>query len=325
MTSRRNFILATGAALMVTAFPAFPAFAAYPDKPIQLMVPWPPGGASDGAARLVARHLQDRLKQPVIIENKPGASGNIGAGAVARATPDGYSLLQTSGPFSINPGLYKKLPFDTLKDFVPVALLTTSPSVLLIHPSTPAKTVQDFTKLAKNADKPMIVATPGNGSAQHLALELLKKKASLSTLNVHYKGGAPALQDLIGGQVPAMMTNLSEALPHLKAGRVRALAVTTSARTSLLPDVPTLMESGLADAGTGGWNGIHAPAGTPMEIVTRLNKEINAILEMPEVKQQLSAMGYDVRTTTQAEFAKFVTDQISTWKAAVELSGAKLE
>jgi len=322
MTSRRKLILATGAALMLAALPAM---AAYPDKPIKVIVPWPPGGASDGATRLVARHLQDRLKQPVIIENKPGASGNIGADTVAKSPADGYTLLQSSGPFSINPSLYKKLPFDTAKDFVPVAQLTSSPSILLVHPGTPAKSMQEFVKLSRNAEKPMIVATPGNGSAQHLALELLKKKASLQTLNIPYKGGAPAMQDLLGGQVPAMMSNFTEALPYVKAGKLRALAVTTASRTPLLPDVPTLLESGLADSSTGGWNGIHAPAGTPGDVIVRLNKEINAVLDMPEVKAHLSSMGFDVNRTSQPEFARFVAGQLSTWKAAVELSGAVLE
>jgi tripartite-type tricarboxylate transporter receptor subunit TctC len=322
MTTRRAALASTAALL---AAYGVPAFAAYPDKPVRLVVPWPPGGASDTASRIVARHLQDRLKTPVIVDNKAGAAGNIGTEAVARSSPDGYTLLLSSGPFSINPSLFRKLPFDTLKDFVPVAQLTTSPSVVVVHPDTPAKTIKDFVKLAGDANKPLAIGTPGNGSAQHLAVELMKKKAGLQFLHVPYKGGTPAIQDLLGGTIPAMMVNLAEAIPHIRSGKMRALAVTTARRTSLLPDVPTLMESGLADASSGGWSGIHAPAGTPPEIVTRLHGEINAILDMPEVREQLSATGFDVRRVTQKEFAEFVVQQIATWKEAVTLSGAQVD
>jgi len=319
----RRMVL-SGAAALITIC-SLPVFAAYPEKPIRLIVPWPPGGASDSAARILARHLQDRLNQPVIVENKAGASGNIGTEAVARSTPDGYTLLLSSGPFSINPSLYKKLPFDTLKDFLPVAQLTTSPSVLLVHPEMPAKAIKEFVALGGSADKPITIGSPGNGSAQHLAMELLKKKAGIHLLHVPYKGGTPAMQDLLGGSIPAMMAGITEALPHVRAGKLRALAVTTTARTNLLPDVPTLIEAGLADTSSGGWNGIHVPVGTPTAIVDRLHGEINAILAMPEVRDQLMTLGFDVRRGSQQEFADFVLQQIANWKDAVVLSGAQVE
>jgi tripartite-type tricarboxylate transporter receptor subunit TctC len=277
----RQFLAGLAAALALGA--CFPVQAAWPDKPIRFIVPWPAGGSSDAAARLVAKHLGERLKQPVVVENKAGASGNIGTAEAAKAAPNGYTLLLSSGPFSINPSLYRSLPFDTLKDFVPVAQIANTPSVLVVNPSTPAQTIDEFIDLARDAGKPVAVATPGNGSAQHLALELLKKKAGLSINHIPYKGGAPALIDVLGGQVPAMMSGFPEVAPHIKAGKLRALAVTTAGRSTFLPNVPALTELKLADSGSAGWNGIHVPARTPNEIVERLNAEVNAILEMQEV------------------------------------------
>ncbi len=319
MTSRRHLLAAAGALALAPGLQA----STYPDKPIRLVVPWPAGGSSDAAARLIARHLQDRLKQTIVVENKAGASGNIGTEQVAKAAPDGHTLLLSSGPFSINPSLYKTLPFDTLRDFVPVAQIANTPSVLVVHPSTPAQTAQEFVALARK--DAVSVATPGNGSAQHLALELLRKKAGLKVTHVPYKGGAPALNDLLGGQVPAMMSGFPEVAPHIKSGKLRALAVTTAGRSAFLAQVPSLTELGLADGGTAGWNGIHVPARTPADIVSRLSTELGAVLDMPEVRDQLATMGFEVRRSTQADFATFVTQQIARWREAVQLSGAQLD
>ena len=319
----RRFLAALAAVLALGA--SVRAAAAWPEKPIRFIVPWPAGGASDAAARLVARHLGERLKQPILVENKAGASGNIGTVEVAKAAPDGYTLLLSSGPFSINPSLYRTLPFDTLKDFVPVAQIANTPSVLVVHPSTPAQTVQEFVQLAHDPARPFAVATPGNGSAQHLALELLKKKAGLTLNHIPYKGGAPAVNDVLGGQVPAMMSGFPEVAPHIRAGKLRALAVTTPGRSAFLPDVPALTELKLADSGSAGWNGIHLPAKTPPEIVDRLHDEVNAVLDMPDVKKQLAALGFEVRRTSRDEFAAFVTQQIARWKEAVDLSGARVD
>lgn len=321
-TSRRRALQFAAA---LAAAGATSAYAAYPDRVVTLVVPVPPGGATDNVARIIGKGLQDRLKQTVIIENKSGGSGNIASQSVLRSPADGYTLLLTAGPFSINPSLFKKLPFDTLKDFVPVAQITTFPSVLLVRQDTPARTLQEFVKLAKTSEKPLTVATPGNGSAQHLALELLKKKAGLEFLHVPYRGGTPAMQDLLGGQVPAMMANVIEAMPHIRAGKLRALAVTTDKRTALLPDVPTLTEAGLADGSTGGWSGIHVRAGTPPEVVDRLHREVNAILEMPEIQKQLTEMGFDVQRTSREDFDRFVRQQMANWKVAVDISGATVE
>jgi len=238
--NRRGLVagaLALGALAAVSA----PALAAYPERPIRLMVPWPPGGSSDTTARLIAHHLQERLGQPIVVDNKPGASGNIGSAEVARAAPDGYTILLSSAPFSVNPSLYKSLPFDTLRDFTPITQIASTPSAIVVHPSFPAQTIQDFIALAKDKAKPVSYASPGNGSAQHLAMELLRKKADLNLTHVPYKGGAQALNDLLGGHVPLMLSGMPEVAPHLQAGKLRALAMTTAERSKLLPDVPTLM------------------------------------------------------------------------------------
>jgi tripartite-type tricarboxylate transporter receptor subunit TctC len=298
---------------------------AYPDKPIRLVVPWPAGGSSDTAARLVAKHLGERLKTTVVVDNKAGASGNIGTDLVAKATADGYTLLLSSGPFSVNPSLYKKLPFDTLKDFSPIGQIANTPSVLLVPAASPIKSIQDFVQSAKNGSRPLNVASPGNGTAQHLALELLIDKAKLSVTHVPYKGGAPAVNDLLGNQVPAMVSGFPEVAPHLTAGTLRALAVTTNTRSAFLATTPTLMEVGLADAGTAGWNGLHAPAGTPTAVIQLLNRELQETLRTPEVQSQLSRLGFEVKPTSTTDFSSFVTDQITRWKRAVELSGAQVD
>ena len=302
-----------------------PALAAWPGNSIRLVVPWPAGGGSDAVSRIVARHLQERLKQQVLVDNKPGAAGNIGTEIVARAAPDGYTLLLSSGPFSVNPSLFKSLPFDTVRDFAPITQLALSPTALVVLAGFPARDMAEFLAQARDPAKPLVVASPGNGSAQHLALELLRKKAGLSLLHVPYKGGAPALNDLLGGQVPVMISGYPEISAHLKAGRLRALAVTTPNRLGLLPEVPTLMELGLADTGTAGWTGLHAPAATPIEVIKRLNAEVLAILGQAAVREQFANLGLEVRRSTPAEFAAFVNQQIASWRVAVEISGAKVD
>ena len=323
MSIIRLFKALSAAALLSGA--AASALAAYPEKSIRLVVPWPAGGGSDAVARIVARHLQDRLKQQVVVDNKPGAAGNIGTEIVARAAPDGYTLLLSSGPFSVNPSLFKRLPFDTLRDFAPITQFAASPTVLVVLPAFPARNMAEFMAQARDPGKPLAIASPGNGSAQHLALELLRKKAGLALLHVPYKGGAPALNDLLGGQVAVMISGFPEVSGHLKAGKLRALAVTTPARLGLLQEVPTLMELGLADVGTAGWTGLHAPTGTPGDVIERLRVEVKAILALSDVRDQLSALGLEVRPSSPAEFAAFVLQQMASWKIAVEISGAKVD
>lgn len=304
---------------------AMAARAQYPERPIRLVVPWPAGGGSDQTARIVAKALQARLGQPVVVDNKPGAAGNIGTQMVAEAAADGYTLLYSSGPFSVNPSLFKSLPFDTERAFAPVGQIGSTPSVLVVHDAFPARTLQEFVAASQDPRKPRVYVSPGNGSAQHLAMELLRKRAQLQLTHIPYKGAAPALTDLLGGQVEVMVSGLPEVLPHLRAGRLRALAVTTSARASLLPEVPTLMELGLADSGTAGWSGLHVAAGTPPAIVARLGAELQSALRDPAVADPLRARGTDVHPSTPEQFGRFVHEQIGRWREAVAVSGATVD
>lgn len=297
----------------------------YPSKPVKLVVGQPAGGSSDALARLVGRQLEGRLKQTFVIENRPGASGNIASLQVAKSAADGYTLLLTAGPFSINPSLYSKLPFDTIKDFAPVAQISTSASVLVVNKDHPVNTLEEFIAMAKDAAHPVAYASSGNGTAQHLAMELLRVKAGLALFHIPYKGGAPAMIDLMGGQVKFLMGNMADVSKHVIAGNMKAIAQTGSTRFGLLPDVPTLIETGLADTSTGGWVGIHVPAGTPPEIVKRLNAEINAVLDEAEVQDKMAALGFEVKRTTPQEFGTFVDEQIKSWAEAVMISGAKVD
>lgn len=317
----RPFLVALLAAVISTSSHADD----YPNKPVRLVIGQPAGGSSDAVGRLVGRQLEERLKQTIVIDNRPGASGNIGALHVARSAADGYTLLLTAGPFSVNPSLYSKLPFDTRKDFVPVAQISTSPSVLVVNKDFPVNTLEEFMASAKDPAKPVVYGSSGNGTAQHLAMELLRARAGLELIHVPYKGGAPAIIDLLGGQVKFLIANIGDVSKHVLAGTMKAIAQTGSDRSALLPNVPTLIEKGLADTSTGGWLGVHVPAGTPPEIVKRLNAEINVVLDDADVKGKMGAMGFTVKKTTPQEFGNFVDQQIKSWAEAVKISGAKVD
>ena len=325
---RRSFIRAAGVvALSLFAAVSLPGRAAepWPVRPVTLVAPVPPGGATDKTGRLIARFLQERWKQPVVVDNKPGASSNIGSALVARAAPDGYTLLLSGGPFSINPSLFNSLPFDTLKDFVPVAQLTAFSSVLIANPQFPAKTMAEFLALARAPDKPVVYASAGSGTSQHLAMELLRAKAGLNLTHVPYKGGAPAISDLLGNHVGVMLAGMPEASPLLAGNRVRPLATTGRSRSPLLPDVPTFKELGLLDADASGWTGLHAPAGLSPALISRINADVNAALADPEVLQALKAMDVEPRPGSPDAFGSFVAAQMSDWKEAVRVSGAKAD
>ncbi len=315
-------MLLLGAGLLAGATTAQ---AEFPDRPIRFIVPWPAGGGSDQTARIVAKALQARLGQPVLVENKTGAAGNIGTQMVAEAAPDGYTWLYSSGPFSVNPSLFKSLPFDTEKDFEPVGQIGSTPSVIIVHPGFPARTLQELRAASKDAAKPVVYVSPGNGSAQHLAMELLRKRTQMQLTHIPYKGAAPALTDLLGGQVSVMISGLPEVLPHVRAGRVRALAVTSPTRSTLLPDVPTLMELGLADSGTAGWSGIHVRAHTPQPIVARMSAELQAVLQDASIGEQLRSRGTEIHVTTPTQFGAFVREQMERWREAVAVSGATVD
>ena len=297
----------------------------FPNKPITLVVATPAGGATDKTVRLLAKHLQMKWKNGVVVENRVGASGNIASAHVAKANPDGYTLLVSAGPFAINPSLFKTLPFDTKRDFLPVAQISSFASVLLVHESFSAKTLTDFIATAKNPKEPLAYASAGSGTAQHLGMELLKSKLKLNLNHIPYKGGAPAMNDLLAGHVKVMLAGMGDASPHLNSGRLVPLATTGKARSPLLPNIPTLQELGILDFDASGWCGLHAPAGTPSELINKINQDILAALADPAVRQGMAAMDVEPRPTTVPEFRTFMDSQYAKWKEAVDFSGAKAD
>lgn len=297
----------------------------FPNKPVTIVVATPAGGATDKTVRLLVRQLQTKWKNGVVVENRVGASGNIASAYVAKANPDGYTLLVSAGPFSINPSLFKTLPFDTKKDFVPISQISSFASVLLVHESFSAKTLNDFVATAKNPNEPLAYASAGSGTAQHLGMELLRSKLKLNLNHIPYKGGAPAMNDLLAGHVKVMLAGMGDASPHLNTGRVFPLVTTGKARSPLLPTIPTLQELGILDFDASGWCGLHAPAGTPADIIQKINQDVIAALADPSVRQGMAAMDVDPRPTSVAEFRAFMDSQFAKWKEAVELSGAKAD
>ena len=297
----------------------------FPNKPVTIVVATPAGGATDKTVRLLVKQLQTKWKNGVIVENRIGASGNIASAYVAKANPDGYTLLVSAGPFSINPSLFKTLPFDTKKDFVPISQISSFASVLLVHESFPGKTLNDFVTVAKNPKEPLAYASAGSGTAQHLGMELLKSKLKLNLNHIPYKGGAPAMNDLLAGHVKVMLAGMGDASPHLNTGRVFPLVTTGKARSPLLPTIPTLQELGILDFDASGWCGLHAPAGTPADIIQRINQDVMAALADPAVRQGMAAMDVEPRPTSVVEFRTLMDSQFAKWKEAVELSGAKAD
>jgi tripartite-type tricarboxylate transporter receptor subunit TctC len=304
---------------------SFACAQAYPDRPIRLIVTYPPGGGADLMARLVAPHMSEVLGQPVVVENKPGASGQIGAGEVARAAPDGYTLMLDALSFAVNPSLYKKLPYDGMKAFQPVSLLVLFPNVLVVTPSFPAKDVKALVAQAKAKPGTISFASSGNGSAQHLAGELFREKAGVDLVHVPYKGGGPALNDVIGGQVPMYFANAASSVPHIKAGKLRALAVTGAHRSAALPDVPTIAESGLPGYEVYEWNAIFAPAGTPSRIVAQLAHALDVAMRAPDVRERVAALGGEIANYGPAETDKFVRAQAQLWAEVVRKGGVQVD
>jgi len=310
----------------LAAFALAQAPAAYPSKPIRLVVPFPPGGATDILAREVAKHLTDAWGQSVVVDNRPGAGGNIGSELVAKAAPDGYTLeMGTVGTHAINASLYSKMPYDHIKDFVPVILVAGVPNVLEVNPSLPVNSVQELIAYAKANPNKLNFASSGAGTSIHLSGELFKVMAGVQMTHVPYKGSAPALADLIGGQVQLMFDNLPPSLPQIKAGKLRALAVTSAARAPALPDVPTVAEAGLPGFEASSWFGLLAPAGTPPAIVTKLNAEIAKWLTSPEAKEKLASVGANIAGGTPEDFARHIQAETAKWAKVVKESGAKVD
>jgi tripartite-type tricarboxylate transporter receptor subunit TctC len=299
---------------------------AYPTKPIRLVVPFPAGGATDILAREVAKHLTDAWGQSVVVDNRPGAGGNIGSELVAKAAPDGYTLeMGTVGTHAINASLYSKMPYDHVKDFVPVILVAGVPNVLEVNPALPVNSVQELIAYAKANPGKLNFASSGSGTSIHLSGELFKVMAGVQMTHVPYKGSAPALQDLIGGQVQLMFDNLPPSLPQIKAGKLRALAVTSAGRAPALPDTPTVAEAGLPGFEASSWFGVLAPAGTPPEIVNKLNAEIAKWLASPGAKEKLANVGANIAGGTPEDFARHIQAETAKWAKVVKESGAKVD
>lgn len=290
---------------------------AYPNKPIRLIVPYSAGGGADNAARILAPRLSASLGQQVIIENRAGGSGIIGAQAVAQADPDGYTVLYDASAFAVNPAL-RKMPFDANKDLLPLSLAVTVPNILVVPPNAPYKTVREFLDYARNNPGRLTYASYGAGSAAHLIGELLKNQANIDLLHVPYKGGAPALMDVMGGQVASYFANAASGMSYVKSGKLRALAVTSSKRMASLPDVPTLAESGFRNFEVLEWNGFFLPRGTPKEVVARLSREIQMAIKDPATRQRLQALGLDPVGSSPEEFSKFLQSEMGRWASLVK-------
>jgi len=298
----------------------------YPSKPIRLICPFPPGGAVDIASRALAHELTQSLGQPVTVDNRPGAGGNIGAEITAKSAPDGYTLLMTtSGIMAINPALYSKVPFDALKDFTPVSLVVSLNNVLVVNPGLPYKSVKDVIAAAKANPGKLTYASSGNGTSIHLSGELFKSMTGVDMLHIPYKGSAPAVTDLLAGQVNMMFDNIPSSLPHIRAGKLRALAVTGAKRSPLLPDVPTIAEAGVPGYESYVWFGVVAPAGTPGSIVQRLNAAIAKAAAAPAFHSRLVEQGYDIVTSTPEQMTDSTRNEMVKWGKIVKASGAKVD
>jgi len=310
------------ALVYMTAAHAQPA---YPQKPIRLVVPFPPGGGTDILARLFGQKMSETLGQQIIIDNRGGAGGTLGTDIAAKAAPDGYTLILVSGSHAINPGLYQKLPYDSVSDFAPITQIATSPGILVVNPSLPVKSVKDLIALARAKPGQINYASAGSGTPPHLAGELFKVMAKIDMVHVPYKGNAPAFTDVIGGQVSLIFPTMPSAMPFIKSGKLRPIAVTSAKRSPAAPDIPTIAESGLPGYEATSWYGILAPARTPPQIVARLHEVLVSVIGAPDMKDKLAAQGLDPVGNTPQQFAAVIKSEIAKWAKVVKASGAKPE
>ena len=322
---RRDFLSMTGAGAVVAAFPQQTFAEVYPSKPIRFVVGFAPGGATDVVGRLMAKKIGDALGQPIIIENRAGASSNIGAEVVFRAAPDGYTFYVCAITSAINVSLFPKLPFDFARDFEPVALFANVPNILVVHPSVPAKTVKELIDLARAQPGKLSYASSGSGTSIHLSAELFKMLTKVDMVHIPYKGSAPAMTDMIGGQVQVMFDNMPSALPHVKAGKLRALAVTSAQRSLSAPDVPTMGESGVQGFDVQSWFGLMAPKGTPRDIIARVNAEAVKALATTDIKERFMDLGAVPAPMSPEAFGDYIRAEITRWSEVVKASGAKVE
>jgi tripartite-type tricarboxylate transporter receptor subunit TctC len=309
--------------MLVASLAAFAQ--SYPSKPIKIVVPYPPGGFNDTLGRTLAAKFSEAWGQPAFVENKPGGNTLIGSDLVAKSPPDGYTLLVVAFPFAVTPSLIRNMPYDTLRDFAPVILAAQSPNLLVVNPQLPVKSVAELIALAKSQPGKLSYASTGNGSSNHISMELFKSMAGVDILHVPYKGSAPAVTDLLGGQVTVMFDNVPNVLPQVKAGRLRALGTSGTKRTPLAPDVPTVSEAGVPGYEVTVWFGLVAPAGTPREIVQKLNAEVTKILAMPDVRERFLAQGVEPVGSTPEQFGDHIRSQMAKWAKVVHDAGVKAE
>ena len=297
----------------------------YPTKPVRVVIPWPPGGSNDVVGRIVMQRVAESTGQQFIVDNRAGAAGSIGADVVAKAPPDGYTIMVHSTSHVGNAHLYKKLPYDTLKDFMGVALLAAQPGALTVHPSLPVKNVREFIALAKKSPGTINYSSSGNGSAPHLSMALLVAMTGIKLVHVPYKGGAPQVTALVSGETQASLATVSTVLVHIQSGRLRALGVSSAKRSGVLPDVPTIAESGVPGYEMSPWIGVFTPAGTPKDIVNRLNGEINKALKTPEVSQLLASQALDALGSTPEEFDARIRADYDKYAKLIKLTGAQVD
>jgi len=319
----------TGMALLASVL-AQPAEAQspapYPNRPVKLVVPFPPGGPLDIVGRTIAQKLSDAWGQSVVVDNRPGAGGNIGADLVAKSPPDGYTILMGAlSTHAVNPSLYAKMPYDAVKDFAPITLVAITPNVLVVNASLPVNTAQEFVTYAKANSGKLAFGSGSNGSAGHLAGELFKVETATDIIHVPYKGGAPATQALLAGDTQFMFDNLANAMPQVKAGKLKALAVTTAQRSKLAPELPTMAEAGLPGFDITTWFGLLAPAGTPADVIAKWNAEVTKILNSPDMRERLTAQGAEPAPMTPDQFAAFIRSEIPKYARIVKASGAKVD
>ena len=322
--TRRAALMAVALGLgMALASPALAQ--AWPTKPVKLVVPYPPGGPTDIVARVIGQRLQAQTGQPFVVENRAGAGGNTGAEAVARSAPDGYTLLVATTAHAINPSLFKSLGYQFSRDFAPISQLTSGPLVVVVNPALPAKTIGELIALAKADPGKLNFASSGNGQSTHLAAELFNSMAGTQIKHVPYKGSAPALADTIGGQTQLMFDTMLSAMPHVRAGKLRALAVTSAKRSPAAPELPTVAEAGLPGFEAIAWNGLLAPAGTPRDVLAKVGAELRTAMDQPEVRERFEAQGFAAAYSTPEAFSAFIGAEIEKWGRVVKASGATVE
>ena len=318
-------ILQLSLSILALIFAVTASAQSFPTKPIKIVVPFPAGGTVDFFARVISTKLSEALGQSVLVENRAGAGGNIAAEAVAKAAPDGYTLLMGSEIIAINTSLYSKIGYDPVKDLAPITLVGTVPNILIVHPSLPVNSVNDLIALAKKTPGKISFASTGQGTSTHLSSELFKLMANVDMLHIPYTGGPPAIADLISGQVNMMFINMPTGITHVRSGKAKIIAVSSIKRVSQLPDVPTVDQAGVKGFETSAWSGLYAPAGTPVDIINRLNAEVVKILKQPSVREQLMAQGAEPVGDSPEEFSRFTLAEISKWAKIIKISGAKVD